>query len=261
MEELGGTIGAIAAEKAGVFRSGRPALVASPLPEARQAFRAAADRAGAVLHEMAVETRVAPEEGAALAGTRFRLATPLHHYALESPLPGRHQASNAATAVRAAELLWPTIDPLAIARGVASVRWPGRLERFSAHGRTVVLDGCHNPEGARAIARFLEEARIRPDLIFAAMADKDIEAMAAALGGASRRVLLAPALSARSAAPEELARRFAGSRPDARTAPSLAAALEEVLADPSSETIIVAGSLYLVGEARALFLSGRFDRD
>ncbi len=258
MEELGGTISAIASEKAGVFRAGRPALTASALPDARRAFRAAADRAGAALHEMPVEARAEPQE-ISLCGTRFRLATPVRHYALATPLLGEHQAANAAVAVRAAELFWPAIDPEAVRRGVASVRWPGRLERFVARGRTVFLDGCHNPEGAGALARFLAATGTHPDLVFGAMADKDVEAMAAALGRLPRRLVVVPVASARAASPEELARRFRASRPDARPVSSLTAALEELLAVPSAEPIIVAGSLYLVGEARALLLSGRFD--
>jgi dihydrofolate synthase / folylpolyglutamate synthase len=258
VDELGGTIAAIAAEKAGIFRPGRPALVESPLEAAQEVFRRAARDVGAPFHAMAEETRL--EHGkTSLSGTRFRLATPVREYALETPLPGAHQASNAATAVRAAELLRPALSAAAIARGVASVRWPGRLERFRVRGKTVLLDGCHNVEGAQALRRFLSETRIAPDLVFGAMADKDIEAMAAALGPAVARIRLVLVGSPRAAAPEELARRFAAARPDAVPAPSLSEALEEFLEKPSSETIIIAGSLYLVGEARAALLAGLFD--
>jgi folylpolyglutamate synthase/dihydropteroate synthase len=68
-----------------------------------------------------------------------------------------------------------------------------------------------------------------------------------------------PAASSRAAAPEELARRF-GARGDARVAPGLPEALEELLRDPEAELIIIAGSLYLVGEARGLLLEGAFSR-
>jgi dihydrofolate synthase/folylpolyglutamate synthase len=139
------------------------------------------------------------------------------------------------------------------------VRWPGRLERFPARGRTILLDGCHNPAGAAALARFVADTGIAPDLVFGAMADKDVESMARALGPAFRRIRLVPSGSPRAATPGELSRRFAESRPDAVPAPDLAAALEELLDDSSGESIIVAGSLYLVGEARALLLSGAFE--
>ncbi len=81
----------------------------------------------------------------------------------------------------------------------------------------------------------------RPDLVFGAMADKDVPAMADALGPMARRIRLVAAPSPRAAAPEDLLRLFAPRRPDALAAPSLPAALEELLADPETESIIVAG--------------------
>jgi dihydrofolate synthase / folylpolyglutamate synthase len=263
VEELGATLPAIAFEKAGIFRAGRPALVASRRPEVLEVFEAAAGRAGARLHRLRDEVEIDAEPVLAT-GTHFRLRTPLGRYALATPLAGAHQTENAATAVRAAELLAPAFafGSDAVGEGVASVRWPGRLERFAARGKAVLLDGCHNADGARALARFLGEARLRADLVFGALADKDLESMGAALAPAVERIRLVPvAGSLRSAPPEDLRRRFAASRPDALEAPSLAAALEERLADPACETIIVAGSLYLVGEARSLLLSAPFDRE
>jgi dihydrofolate synthase/folylpolyglutamate synthase len=264
VEDLGGTVAAIAFEKAGVFRAGRPALVASRIPEVLAVFRDVAARTGAVLHRLAEEVSIEP--GATdLGATRFLLTTPSGRYALETPLPGAHQAENAAVAVRAAELLAPAfrIGGEAIVRGVASVRWPGRLERFERAGRTILLDGCHNAGGAEALARFVSDSGRRTDLIFAAMADKDVESMGAALAPVVRRVRFVPAASSRAAAPEELARRF-GARGDARVAPGVAAALAELLDDPNpnpkAELIIIAGSLYLVGEARGLLLEGAFSR-
>jgi dihydrofolate synthase/folylpolyglutamate synthase len=259
-EELGSTVAAIASEKAGVFREGRPALTSSREPEVLEALRAAAARTGALLHEMADETRL-DAVTASLSGTSFRLTTPLAAYDLSTPLLGAHQAENAATAVRAVELLGPSIGAEVIARGVGSVRWPGRLERLEVRGKTVLLDGCHNPDGAAALASFLRKTSTAADLVFGAMADKDIEAMAAVLGPAARRIRLVSAPSPRAATPEELARRFAAARPDAVAAPSLPAALAELLADPAAETIIIAGSLYLVGEARTRLLAGRFEEE
>jgi dihydrofolate synthase/folylpolyglutamate synthase len=258
VEELGGTVEAIAGEKAGIFRSGRPALVESEQAAVREVFRSAAGRVGADLHELVTETRIEPGVPE-LSGTPFALTTPLRSYALRTPLPGAHQVRNAATAVRASELLDAPIGADAVERGVASVRWPGRLERFAAGGRTVLLDGCHNPDGAAALARFLGAARLRPDLVFGAMADKNVESMAELLGPAVRRIRLVPTSSPRAATPEELSRRFAGARSDAVASSNLAAALEELLEDPGAESIIVAGSLYLVGEARSLLLSGAFE--
>ena len=260
VEDLGPTIAKIAFEKAGVFRAGRPALVASRLPEALAVFDDVARQSGALLHRMADETRIEAVE-ASLSGTRFRLTTPGRAYELATPLAGPHQVENAATAARAAELLAPQLpfDSAAIVKGVASVRWPGRLERFAARGRTVLVDGCHNPDGAAALAAFVTGAGLRPDLVFGAMADKDVESMGAALAPAVRRIRFVPAGSPRAASTEDLLRRFSPGGADAAASPSLAAALDELLAaDSPGEPIIVAGSLYLVGEARSLLLSGRY---
>jgi dihydrofolate synthase / folylpolyglutamate synthase len=224
-------------------------------------FEDVARQTGARLHRLADEVEI-DAETPSVRGARFSLATPCGRYDLATPLAGAHQAENAAAAVRAAELLPAPfrIEPDAVARGVAGVRWPGRLERFSARGRTVLVDGCHNADGARALAEFLAESGLRADLVFGAMADKDIEAMGRELSPAAGRIRFVRASdSPRAAEPNELRRRFAPADADARASESLAAALEDLLAAPGADPIIVAGSLYLVGEARSMLLSGRFD--
>jgi dihydrofolate synthase / folylpolyglutamate synthase len=121
----------------------------------------------------------------------------------------------------------------------------------------VFLDGCHNPDGAASLARFLAKSGLEADLIFGAMADKDIESMAAALFGAVCEVRLVPVSSARSENPAQLRRRVAPWRSDAIESGSLGEALEEFLSRPGEKPIIVAGSLYLVGQARALLAGGQ----
>jgi dihydrofolate synthase/folylpolyglutamate synthase len=259
LAELGPTAADVAREKAGIFRAGRPALVDGRFADALRSFREAASSVGAELHDLFEEATISGAE-ASLTGTWFRLRTPVREYELETPLPGAHQAANAAMAVRAAELLpFPLrADAGAIARGVGAVRWPGRLERFEVRGRTVLLDGCHNPDGAAALGLFLAETGLDADLIFGAMADKDVEGMAGVLAPMVRRIRLVPADGTdRAASAEDLRRRFAPWRDDAEPSASLASALEELLSQEDSETIIVAGSLYLVGEARSLLRSGR----
>jgi dihydrofolate synthase/folylpolyglutamate synthase len=140
-----------------------------------------------------------------------------------------------------------------VAAGVARVRWAGRLERRCFEGRDVLLDGCHNVEGAEALARFLSDAGLegRCPLVFGAMADKDVEGIAKALFSRAAAVFLAPAPSDRAATVAELARRVAGARPDAVPTDSFGDALTRARDVPGVAPIIVAGSLYLVGEAEA----------
>jgi folylpolyglutamate synthase/dihydropteroate synthase len=91
------------------------------------------------------------------------------------------------------------------------------------------------------------------------MADKDVEEIAAVLFPAASSVRLVAAPSSRSATAGELARRTGAVRPDALATGSLEIALRELLAEADPAPIIVAGSLYLVGEARSLILSGRLE--
>lgn len=263
VEELGPTLASIAREKAGVFRRGRPALVGWVEPEAASALAVAARETGAVLHDAAREL-VVSDRTTSPEGTRFSLATPAGKYALATPLAGGHQARNVALAVRGAELLedaLPGLSPEAVASGVAATRWAGRLEKMTVRGRTILLDGCHNAEGAAALALFLREAGLagRVRLVFGAMADKDVEEIAAILFPSAASVRLVAAPSPRAATAAELARRTASARPDAVASPSLEGALRELLAEPGPAPIIVAGSLYLVGSARSEILSGRLE--
>jgi dihydrofolate synthase/folylpolyglutamate synthase len=263
VEELGPTLESIAREKAGVFRFGRTALVGPCADEARRALAESARATGAVFHEAAGEVALS-DVTTSLDGTRFHLATPDNRYRLAVPLPGAHQAVNAAVAVRAAELLskdFPGLGAGAIERGLAATRWPGRLEKLVVRGRAVVLDGCHNRQGAEALAQFLGDAGLagRARLVFGAMADKDVEGMAEVLFPRVASVHLVPASSPRGAAADELLSRTRGVRPEATSAPDVEAALALLLKESDPAPIIVAGSLYLVGETRALILSGRFE--
>jgi dihydrofolate synthase / folylpolyglutamate synthase len=262
MAELGDSLPAIAREKAGIFRRGRPALVRAADAAAFAALAAEAGRAGAQLHDASREVHVRGVS-TGLEGTEFDLETPLLRARLKTPLAGAHQAWNAALAVRAAELLpaeLGVLSPETAAKGLSRVRWAGRLERVaSPRGRPVLLDGCHNPDGARAIANFLDDAGIagRAPLVFGAMADKDVEGIAAALFPKVSEVVLVRAPGPRAAAPDELLGRVGALAAKVRTAPDLASALS-LLDGPAAARdaapIIVAGSLYLVGEARAVLL-------
>ena len=258
-EDLGETLAQIAREKAGIFRAGRPALTRASDPEARAALREAAEKAGAIRHDANEEIRVEVEETGA-DGTRFRATTPERTLALVTPLPGEHQAWNAALALRAAELLgdsFGNLDPAAIGTGFASVRWPGRLERLEIGGRRILLDGCHNPEGAEALAAFLRSAGLagRFHLVFGAMADKDVEGIARILFPMAGRVTLVTVGSARAAAAADLARRLTPAPAPFSVGGGVAATLADLLSRRESDPIIVAGSLYLVGEARAFLLA------
>lgn len=259
-EELGPTLSSIAREKAGVFRAGRPAI-ARAAGEALEVLRAEARQRGSAWHDAGTELSVRVLQ-VGIEGTRFDVTTPRRELSLATPLPGAHQAWNAALAIRAAELLPEPALPLTpetIGAGIAAVRWPGRLECFDIGGRPVLLDGCHNAEGAAALAGFLADAGLdgRCRLVFGAMADKDIEGIAEILFPAVRSVTLVAASSPRAASAQELARRVPPVPGGVRAGGDVKEALETLLAGSDGAPIIVAGSLYLVGEARAWLLAGQ----
>ena len=129
---------------------------------------------------------------------------------------------------------------------------PGRFERI---GTDVILDGAHNPHGAAALAASAARARRSgPTLVIAASADKDLAGIAAALAPAVGAVIATRYQQDRALPPAELAALFPPAR--ATTAPDLRAALA---AGPPGVPVLVAGSLFLVGEARALLLGAPAD--
>lgn len=233
LDVLGPTLEDVAKEKAGVFRRGRPALtgaVGAPL---------------AVLHAEAARR-----------GARLVNVPPDERFDGVSPLSGRHQRSNLALAVAAARALAP-LDEAGILAGIRAARWPGRLQRIERDGkRPLLLDGAHNPDGAAALAAWLDQAGLsgRLDLVFGGLKDKDLPGVFAPLGARARRVVLVAPDSPRAETPEALAERLG--RPQTETASSVGAAIDRLDSEgPAGETILVAGSLYLVGDALRLFSS------
>jgi dihydrofolate synthase / folylpolyglutamate synthase len=250
-EYLGDTVEAIAGEKAGIFRAGRRAVIgAAGLPEARPVLVAAARRAG--VRALAV---VGEEELAAV-------PEPLG-------LAGSHQRANAAAALLALDALeaagGPAVDAPSRESGLASARLPGRLEIVGGQV-PVILDGAHNPGGARALAGALRDGigGDRPlTLVLGLSVDKDARAIAAPLCEVARAVVATQAGNERALAAVELAGAIRAVAPglEIAAAPSTAAALElaRTLAGGAGR-IAVAGSLFLVGEAREILLGVGRDR-
>lgn len=232
---LGDTLDAIAREKAGIFKRGVPAVVAAGQePEALRALREEAERRGAPFQ-------------VAEAGWEGPIA-----------LRGPHQRQNAALAAAALRLLdraGVEVGEAAVAAGIARARWPGRLEEVAG----VLLDGAHNPDGAAALATSLEA--LYPgravELVFGVLADKDHRGILAALAPRIRRLHLVAPDSPRARSPasyRDLAASFAPAVDEHRgCAEALACARAAAGADG---LVAVAGSLYLVGEARRLLGGG-----
>lgn len=227
---LGDTVEQIAFEKAGIFKRGVAAVVhASQPPGALETLRAEARRRGAPL-------QVAPD----------RWEGPI-------ALRGPHQRGNAALAAAALRELARAGVPVgedAIARGIAAARWPGRLEEVAG----VLLDGAHNPDGAAALAAALPALHPgRPvELVFGVLADKDHAGMLRALARAARRLHVVAPETPRARSAEELHAEARALGLDADLHATLDGALACARRAASDGALVcVAGSLYLVGEARA----------
>ncbi len=231
---LGDTVEQVAREKAGIFKAGVPAVVHGDQPAgALEVLEAEALRRGAPF-------QVAPPAYPGLVALR-----------------GPHQRANAALAAAALQLLdgrGVRVPAGAAARGIASARWPGRLEEVGG----VLLDGAHNPQAAAALAAALPALyRGRPvELVFGVLADKDHRGMIDALTPAVRRFHLVAPATPRARSASSLHALVADQGGVADEHPSVGDALDCARrAAGEGGLACVAGSLYLVGEARALLVS------
>jgi dihydrofolate synthase/folylpolyglutamate synthase len=231
---LGDTVEAVAREKAGIFKRGVPAVVHAHQPPG-------------VLEVLAAE--------AARAGAPFQVAPP----GWDGPMAllGPHQRGNAglaAAALRALRGAGLPVGEEAVAAGIAGASWPGRLERLGG----VLLDGAHNPDGAAALAAAL--AALHPgrpaELVFGVLGDKDHRGMLAALAPVARRLHLVAPATPRARPAAEVAALAASLGVDAHVHDGVAAAIACARAAAAGAPVVVAGSLYLVGEARGLLRGG-----
>jgi len=257
-EWLGDTIGAIAREKAGILRQ-MGTLVT--LPQHPEASRALVEAAAALAARAVSATAFMPPPGTA-ADAAYTVEVLGRAIRLEPVLTGLHQQRNLALAVAAAvELAERHKVPVtaeAIEQGVRRVRWPGRLERFAGRGAGPalwVLDVAHNPAGAWALRAGLGAAgsELRPQtLVFGCLRDKPVEEMARILFPIFDRVVLAPIASPRAAEMDAMLRSARETGTSAEAAGSVAEAIERAQAVTTGGRVVVAGSVYLVGEARPL---------
>jgi len=167
-------------------------------------------------------------------------------------LEGTHQLDNAAVAIRLIELLEDAgmiVGERGVVGGLSQLQWPGRLERLTLPGgREALLDAAHNPAGAVALASYLEQLGQPRPLVFAAMRDKNADGILRALAPAVSAIVITRATNPRSADPQVLAavaRRAAPGVP-VEVADSATAALR--LAFDRAPHIVVAGSIFLLGD-------------
>jgi dihydrofolate synthase/folylpolyglutamate synthase len=232
---LGPTLAQIAAEKAGIVKPGVPVVTGADAPEALDVIRRTAEERGCSL------TVVTPEDARRAPWDRMKL-----------PLVGEHQRRNAALTLAAVRVLQSRIpvSDAAIARGLETVNWPGRLQIVRQTNRTLVLDGAHNPAGAECLRDALESLfpRERKTLILGVLQDKDWLQICKTLAPLFERVRLVRIDSERAADPNELVSAFRDGNRQAEV--QACRSLPEALALSANDgLVVVTGSLYLVGEA------------
>jgi dihydrofolate synthase/folylpolyglutamate synthase len=242
---LGSSLESIASEKAGILKPGVPGVFAPQRREAEVVLNERAAELGCPIDHATdhnVEIVQARSDGTEflLDGDRFRC-----------PLAGIHQVENAATAILALRKF--TSDAADIANGIQQASWPGRLEKV-AWNPDIILDGAHNPAGARALASHVRKffAGRRIVLIYGAMRDKSVSEVAELLFPLAAEVIITAPSSTRALRPETIAQN--SEHPNLLTIESVSAAIDLVRSMPPDTAVFITGSLYLVGEARALLV-------
>ena len=240
---LGGSLESIAGEKAGILKAGVPAVIAPQRSEVMPVIESRAVELRVPLTR-ASEWRIEQLELDRRA-SRFRAKV----YEIHCPLAGEHQVMNALTAAVALDCLG--VPRATIENGIRQTRWPGRLELLRERP-DLILDGAHNPAGARALAAYIErfyQGR-RIWLIYGTMRDKAVGEVAGSLLPLASEVILTAPDQGRAARPEALREYL--DYPKARVAQTLPEALEMTRGAAPEDAIFITGSLYLVGEARRM---------
>ncbi len=255
MDYLGHALSAIAAEKAGIFKADVPAVLARQPPEALETLERIAREVGAPVR---LEGRDFSLERESRGGERWvyrgmRTSVPK----LTLGLRGEHQAQNAAVALACLELLEDRgihISKENARRGLSATRWPGRLEEI-AGAPTLLLDGAHNPGGVEALTRALDALypQRRVHLVFGVLADKDHRPMVRTLFPHCESVHLTSIDNPRGLEPKRYAEEARALCEVVKTYQTVADALEGAeQAAAGDDLVLVAGSLFLVGEVKRL---------
>lgn len=255
---LGGDIAAIALQKAGVIKQGNPVVSAPQPQEALAVIRQQCANLGSPLYLNGHDFRADRQEGLlTFIGLEWELD------GIRPGIPGCYQSANAASALTAAELLARGRFPItrsAARRGIEEARWPGRMELFPGTPR-ILLDGAHNPAGASALAESLRDIRRRNLVMLIGMAaDKDADGILEHLLPLADRVIAVTPAIPRGLPAGVLAERCRHLGFEAKETGSVNEGLDIAVAVAhADDLVVVCGSLFVVGEARARLTSRRFE--
>ena len=259
-EFLGKTLAEIAFEKAGIIKPGVPVVCGLSPGIARHVvnrrarelgapFRAVFDKPGAL--------QARRQKG----GYRFSFRFEGQDFVFSPELRGEHQGRNAAVAIAAAVEIsrrWRRLQKRRIIQGVREARWEGRLESVQRRPR-VVLDGAHNEAGARAVAAYARDFLPRPlTLVFGIMKDKNIRRVSALLFPLAETIILTSVPMPRAASPELIFSLAPVPGKKIFLEPDPKRAVQKAIEmTPPRGSVLITGSLYLVGEVKRLLLLSR----
>jgi dihydrofolate synthase/folylpolyglutamate synthase len=254
---LGDTLTQIAAEKAGIIKRRKPVITAIRQKEARRVVEEIAAGKNAPLYRLGRDFRVRRQQPASF--SYYGLEKNWHD--LKTALRGSHQADNAALVLAACELLnkrKADLNLVDIRKGLSTNHWPGRLETVSKNP-LIILDGAHNQAAARNLARFLSSnlSGRKITLVIGILDDKPYKIMLKSLLPLANRVVLTRARIDRALDPEILDKIAESYRVKRTIIPEVARAVKYAI-DTSApdDAICIAGSLYVVGEAKEAFDKG-----
>lgn len=256
---LGSDLLSIAREKGGIIKSGVPVVCGHLAAEVSELLSQMAQAKGSASFFLGRDFSFAPGDGDLFdyRGLEWELK------GLSLPLRGKHQRSNASVALSALEMAQSEfpVREKALRVGLKGVEWPGRFE-IVRRCPTVILDGAHNPEGVTALVEelrsFRKEGKIR--LLFGAMADKDWPFMVRALSKIAEEIVLTRVSMERSADPAQVAGAL-----DERVSWTIEEnpirAVQSLVGRAHrDDVIVVAGSLYLLGEVRPVFMEMKSEK-
>ena len=255
-EYLGPTLSHVAREKAGIIKPGMAVVTGEKRKKVLEIFETACRRNRAKLFVLGRDytVRRTKDNGFNYAGPHTSLKN------LETNLPGPHQAVNAAMALTAVDLLANhglSVTESDLRAGLKSVTWPGRAEKIPGQP-DLMLDGAHNPGSARVLAKMLAGLSYRRiHMVLGIMADKDIPTIMHSLLPYADRLYLTRPEYDRAAKPEVLADFAKWYQGPVKVIRKLPQAIETARSEAGpDDLVIITGSLFTVGEARAYLLGG-----
>ncbi len=253
---LGETQSEIASEKAGIIKPGVPLVCGVEEKDAYKTIKNKAKEQNAPFHAVFAKDKNLKKTKTDR-NFRFVYRSEREEYAFAPSMLGEHQGKNGAIAIAVAHRLskdWRPLERSRIIQGIEAAFWPGRLEVVSDRP-LVLVDGAHNEEGAKALKAYVQEFISLPCvLVFAVMRDKDIAKLSEILFPLADKVICTRFPYFKAALPEDIQKQVSRFEGRIVVEPDVEKAVNTALqAAKSDGTVLVAGSLFLVGEIKRIF--------